>query len=124
MAETKIAAQLKNFATPDETRPFQGHGHADVLNLAGRPVLRAVFEPGWKWSTDVGPIAGTATCQVSHFGYCLEGRLQVSMNDGAHLDIGQGDVFAIPPGHDAEVVGDTACVMLDFGEIGSYASAH
>ena len=30
-------------------------------------------------------------------------------------------VFAIPPGHDAEVPGPEACVMVDFGEIGDYA---
>jgi hypothetical protein len=28
---------------------------------------------------------------------------------------------AIPPGHDAEVVGDAACEMVDFGEFGDYA---
>jgi hypothetical protein len=28
---------------------------------------------------------------------------------------------AIPPGHDADVVGDEACVFLDFGEFGDYA---
>jgi hypothetical protein len=30
-------------------------------------------------------------------------------------------VAAIPPGHDAEIIGDEPCVMVDFGEIGDYA---
>jgi hypothetical protein len=30
-------------------------------------------------------------------------------------------VFAIPPGHDAEIVGEESCVMLDFGQFGDYA---
>ena len=30
-------------------------------------------------------------------------------------------VVAIPRGHDAEVVGDEPCVLIDFGEIDEYA---
>jgi mannose-6-phosphate isomerase-like protein (cupin superfamily) len=47
--------------------------------------------------------------------------MKVFMDDGSESEIGPGDVVAIPPGHDAEVVGDEACVMLDFGEYGEYA---
>jgi hypothetical protein len=36
-------------------------------------------------------------------------------------ECGPGDVVAIPPGHDAEVVGDEPCVFIDFGEFGDYA---
>ena len=43
------------------------------------------------------------------------------MDDGSEGEAGPGDVVAIPPGHDAEVVGDEACVVLDFGEFGDYA---
>ena len=32
-----------------------------------------------------------------------------------------GEVVAIAPGHDAEVVGDETCIFLDFGEIAEYA---
>lgn len=124
MTNIQMAPELKNFTAPDETRPFQGHGHADVLKLADRSVLRAVFEPGWKWSVDVQPLAGTAVCETSHLGYCLEGRMRVTMTDGAHIDVSPGDVFAIPPGHDAEVVGDADCVVLDFGEVAAYATKH
>jgi len=30
-------------------------------------------------------------------------------------------VVAIPPGHDAQVVGDERCVFIDFGDFGDYA---
>jgi uncharacterized cupin superfamily protein len=43
------------------------------------------------------------------------------MDDGTTIEVGSGDVFAIPPGHDAEITGDEPCVMLDFGEFGEYA---
>jgi quercetin dioxygenase-like cupin family protein len=70
---------------------------------------------------NVKPIAGTDSCQVSHLGYVLSGRMRVHMDDGGETEIGPGQVVAIPPGHDAEVVGDEACVMVDFGEFGDYA---
>ncbi|MQA97882.1 MAG: hypothetical protein GEV11_25910 [Streptosporangiales bacterium] len=59
-------AEVKNFRRPDETRQFQGKGKADVVTLAGQSILRGTFEPGWRWSRNVGPIAGTEQCEASH----------------------------------------------------------
>jgi uncharacterized cupin superfamily protein len=113
--------EIKNFDSPDEVRQFEGKGQAKVVNVAGQVVGRGTFEPGWKWSENVKPIAGTDSCQVSHLGYVLSGRMRVYMDDGSEAEVGPGDVVAIPPGHDAEVVGDVACEMVDFGEFGDYA---
>jgi hypothetical protein len=113
--------EIKSFDSPDETRPFEGKGQAEVVNVGGRSIGRGTFEPGWRWSENLKPIAGTDSCQVSHLGYVLSGRMRVFMDDGAEGEVGPGDVVAIPPGHDAEVVGDEACVMVDFGEFGDYA---
>ena len=116
-----MAGEVKNFESPDETRPFEGKGKADVLQIGGQTVGRGVFEPGWRWSENVKPIAGTESCQVSHLGYCMSGRMKLYMDDGSEFEVGPGDVAAIPPGHDAEVIGDEACVFVDFGEFGDYA---
>jgi len=113
--------EIKTFDKADETRTFEGKGWADVVTVAGRPVARGHFEPGWRWSRNVKPIAGTDLCQVSHLGYCLEGRMRVTMSDGTERELTPGEVVAIPPGHDAEVVGNETCVFLDFGEIAEYA---
>ena len=118
---TTATAVVKRFDHPDETRPFAAHGGVRALALAGHLVGQGEFEPGWRWSHDVKPIAGTDSCQVSHLGYCLAGRMRISMDSGAEIEIGPGDAFAIPPGHDAEVIGDETCVMLDFGEVADYA---
>ena len=112
---------VRSFDSPDEQRPFEGHGHVDAVTVAGHPVTRGTFEPGWKWSTDLKPIAQTDSCQVSHLGYCVSGRMKVYMDNGPEREIGPGEVAAIPPGHDAEVVGDETCVWIDFGEVGEYA---
>jgi len=113
--------EVKNFDSPDETRPFEGNGQAEVVNIGGRVVGKATFEPGWKWSNNVKPIAGTDSCEVSHLGYVISGRMKITMDDGSEAEIGPGDVMAIPPGHDGEVIGDEPCVSLDFGEFGDYA---
>ena len=78
-------------------------------------VGRGTFEAGWRWSEHVKPLAGTDSCQVQHIGYVLEGRMRVLMNDGEGIEVAPGDVFNMPPGHDAWIVGDAACVILDFG---------
>ncbi len=113
--------EVKSFDSPDEVRQFEGNGKADVVTIGGRAVGRGTFEPGWRWSENVKPIAGTDSCQTSHLGYVMSGRMRVKMDDGTEQEVGPGNVVAIPPGHDAETVGDEPCVMLDFGEFGDYA---
>jgi Cupin domain len=113
--------EVKSFDSPDETRPFEGKGQAEVVEIGGRPVAKGTFEPGWKWSNNIKPIAKTDSCETAHLGYVLSGRMKISMDDGGEAEMGAGDVVAIPPGHDAEVVGSETCVFLDFGEIAQYA---
>jgi len=112
----------KNFDQPDEKRAFAGHGHLDVLNFADEVVIgRGIFEPGWKWSQDVKPLAGTTSCEASHSGYCVEGEMTIRMNDGTEFKIHTGDAFHIPPGHDAWVDGKERCVLVDVGGFTNYA---
>jgi class 3 adenylate cyclase len=79
------------------------------------------YEPGWRWSVDVKPIAGTQACQFHHVGVTMSGRLRVQMQDGVELELGPGEVFEIPPGHDAWVVGDEPWVSVDFEAMRAYA---
>src|SRR4051812_23691198 len=97
-----------------ETRTFAAHGHAVLGSAGGLTLLRGVFEPGWKWSTDVAPLAGTTSCQIRHLGYVISGRMQVRMDDGSESTVEAGDLFDLPAGHDAWVVGDEPCVMVDY----------
>jgi hypothetical protein len=117
------ALEGKTFDSPDEVRPFQANGQVELVNLASGPVGRGTFEPGWKWSNDVKPIAGTDSCQVPHVGYIMSGRMVVRMDDGSEHEFQPGEAFNMPPGHDAWVVGDEACVVLDFGGLHGYAES-
>jgi hypothetical protein len=122
---TVITGRLtrKSFDDPDELRPFEGKGHLDVVNLEG-VVGRGVFEPGWRWSTNVKPIAGTDSCMAPHAGYVVSGRLHVAMDNGDEQDFGPGDLMLCPPGHDAWTLGDEPCVMIDWTGYGEYAKKH
>src|SRR5437870_7029126 len=114
------ATEVKNFESPDETRPFEGNGKADVVNIGGQTLGRGTFEPGWRWSNDVKPIAGTDSCQTRHTGVCTSGRMTIRYDDGSEQEIGAGDVVVIEPGHDAWTLGDEPCVMFDTG-VAAYA---
>jgi quercetin dioxygenase-like cupin family protein len=113
--------ERKNFEEADEVRPFQDKGRVELVTIAGGVVGRATFEPGWKWSEHVKPIAGTDSCQAAHLGYVLSGRQVLLMDDGSQFEIGPGDVVSIPAGHDGWTVGDESCVVLDFSGMADYA---
>jgi quercetin dioxygenase-like cupin family protein len=114
--------ESKPFEAPDEVRPFQeGMGQVDLVQVGGNAIGRGTFQPGWRWSEHVKPIAGTDTCQANHVLFCISGRMGIAMNDGSEAEIGPGDVVAIAPGHDAWVVGDEPCVSIDWGGSANYA---
>ncbi|MEU6950270.1 MULTISPECIES: cupin domain-containing protein [unclassified Streptomyces] len=117
---TGIVSQ--SFDSADETRPFEdAKGRLDLINADSGPVGRAVFEPGWQWSKHVKPIAGTDSCQASHVGYVVSGRMKVVMDDGESAELGPGDFMAVEPGHDAWVLGDDTCVVVDWSGFRDYA---
>jgi quercetin dioxygenase-like cupin family protein len=110
--------------SPEETRPFaDGKGKVELVNLAAGPVGRATFEPGWKWSEHVKPIAGTDSCQAAHMGYFVSGRMKVVMDDGEEIEYGPGDFGVMEPGHDAWILGDEPCVVIDWQGFADYARA-
>ena len=84
-----------------------------VITLGTATVGRATFQPGWKWSECVKPIAGTDSCEAAHLGYVVSGQMHVVMDDGTTADVRPGDLVNIAPGHDAWIVGDEPCVMID-----------
>ena len=110
------AIEVRNFDSPDEARPFEGKGEVVLVNVAGKQIGKATFEPGWRWSTNVKPNAGTESCEFPHFLYVVSGRMRVTMDEGGEVELRAGDLAAIPPGHDAEVIGDEPCITVDIGE--------
>jgi hypothetical protein len=116
------APQVKSLDRPDEIREFP-KGVDALVTLGGRTIARTEFRPGWRWSNDVQPIAGTPSCQVHHLGYLITGTLHVETDDGSYTDIVAGDAFEVLPGHDAWVVGDGPCHLLDWSSAAADDSA-
>ncbi|MDT0548592.1 MULTISPECIES: cupin domain-containing protein [Streptomyces] len=116
--------EVKTIDKPDERRDFP-RGHIEALHLTGLDFAVGTFEPGWRWRESVQPIVGTETCEVPHRGIMAQGRMRVRMDDGAESEIGPGDVYVVPPGHEAWVVGDEPAVLYDVaGEMATdYAKA-
>jgi hypothetical protein len=120
MPQTVAKVEKKSLNAPEEVRKFE-KGKLELVNVDGVMIGRATFEPGWKWSACVGPIAGTRSCTAAHFGYQISGTLVTKMDDGVETTSRAGDVLAIPPGHDAWVEGKDAVVVIDFQGMGNYA---
>jgi hypothetical protein len=115
-------SELKSFGKADEVRKFP-KGKLELINVGGATVGRATFEPGWRWSTSLQPIAKTKSCDAPHFQYHVSGVLRIRMDDGAEFDCKPGDVSLLPSGHDAWVVGNEAAVVVDFQGMIDYAKS-
>lgn len=115
-------AEQKSFGKPDEVREFP-KGRLELITFGGATVGRAVFEPGWRWSTSLQPLAKTASCEAPHFQYHVSGVLKVRMDDGTEFTCRAGDVSMLPSGHDAWTVGDEPAVVVDFQGMLDYAKS-
>jgi hypothetical protein len=105
--------QTLNFDSPDETRA-PDKTRVDVLRVGSTTAARLKFDPGWKWSECVKPVAGTNSCQARHVGIVQSGRMVVAHDDGTQLELGAGQAYVIEPGHDAWVLGDEPLVAFEF----------
>lgn len=114
----KIARELDrmakaSFGKPDEVREFP-KGRVELVTVGGITIGRGIFEPGWRWSESVQPLAKTASCEAPHFQYHVSGVLRVVMDDGTQVDCHPGDVSLLPSGHDGWTIGDEPAIVIDF----------
>lgn len=102
-----------DFDSPDETRA-PDKSRVDVVKMGETTAARLTFEPGWRWSECIKPVAGTESCQARHVGVVVSGQLHVVHDDGGEGDVGPGEAYVVEPGHDAWVVGDDRFVAYEF----------
>jgi len=115
LSAEEATVEQRSIDDPNERRPYAAHGHMDVVTLGDFTLGRGTFEPGWQWSKDIKPIAGTESCMVRHTGICVSGKMTIRANDGVEVTVSPGDVFVLEPGHDAWTVGDEPCILYDTG---------
>lgn len=118
VAVTKL--EVKSHDSPDEVRS-PDKTRVEVVRLEGFTLGRFNFEPGWRWSECVKPVVKTDSCQVSHVGYAVSGRITVRMKDGTQKTIVAGESYTIPPGHDAWVEGNERFVGIEVMSAEQYA---
>ena len=112
--------EIKSFSNPDEVRTFD-KGKLELIKVGGALIGRATFQPGWRWSESVKPIAKTESCEAPHFQYQISGTIRIKMDDGTERDVKAGEVSLVPTGHDAWVVGNEPVVLIDFQGMADYA---
>ena len=121
MDDNDAAVILKRFEAPDEVTHFD-KGRFETVTLGGMTIGRATYQPGWKWSEDVGPAVGEAFCNVEHVGMVISGVATAAFADGRVTEMKPGDLFYVPPEpHDSWVVGDEPYVSLHFLGASKYA---
>src|SRR5262245_49596935 len=120
MTVTKLEA--KSHEKPDEIRA-PNKTRVEVVRLQGFTLSRFIFQPGWRWSECIKPVVKTDSCQVSHVGYLVSGKITVQMQDGAKKTISAGDSYTIPPGHDAWVEGKEPAVGIEVLSAEQFAKA-
>jgi len=117
-----VTAIIRRFESPDEVREMT-LGRFEVIHLGGLTVGRATYQPGWKWSSHVGPTVGATRCTVEHLGLVVSGVATAAFENGRVIELRPGDLFYIPPEpHDSWVVGDHPYVSLHFAGADKYAA--
>jgi hypothetical protein len=112
--------EVKSFSKPDEVRKFD-KGKLELIKVGGALIGRATFQPGWKWSESVKPMAKTESCEAPHFQFHASGTIRIKMDDGTERDVKAGEISLVPSGHDAWVVGNEPVVLIDFQGMADYA---
>lgn len=121
MSPESLRIILRRFDEPDVVREFT-KGRFEVITLHGRTLGRATYEPGWKWSEHVAPLAGTPLCTVEHLGLVLSGHATVAYADGRVHDMTAGTLFYVgSEPHDSWVVGNEQYVSLHLMGAEKYA---
>ncbi len=112
---------LRRFDHPDEARALS-RGKFEIVRIGGLTLGRATYQPGWKWSVDVGPALGQRLCRLEHVGLVVSGAATVAFEDGRVVELGAGELFHVPAvPHDSWVIGDQPYVSLHFLEADRYA---
>jgi hypothetical protein len=120
MTQTQPKTEHVSFSDSTDVRQFD-NGRLEMLRIGGSDVGLLTVRPGWRWSNDVKPIAGTEWCQAPHFGYMISGSLHIKMQDGSEFDLTPGTAYTLPSGHDAWVLGDQEVVTVDWQGASTYA---
>lgn len=107
---------------PTETIDWGEHGMSAKVTLGfsgyglgnESTIWLSTLKPGWSWGRNIRPEVGFDSCPLHHREYVIAGRIRYAMDDGTTIEASAGDHLLIDPGHQAEVLGNDDCVLLDW----------
>jgi hypothetical protein len=119
--QEQIKQEETEMSTDPLFAPIQDADHREIGGIeldivpagTGR-VKRMIYPPGFRWSTHMKPVAKTEFCMHAHVGFLARGRIHVIFSDGCTVDFVAPRVVVVEPGHDTWVVGEEACVFIEF----------
>ena len=103
----------KKLDEPDETVEFPGIVE-QIVDIGDLTVARIVQQPGWRWSKDMRSVVEGEWCEAHHVGVQLAGRQGFVLRDGTTFEVGPGEVYDIPPGHDGYTLGAEEAIMIEW----------
>ena len=86
----------------------------DITRVGTGRVKRVVYRPGFRWSTDMKPLVGTAQCMHAHVGFLVSGTIEIRFPDGCTRTFIGPEAVSIEPGHDGAVIGHEPAVLIEF----------
>lgn len=105
--------ERKSLRKPEELRNLPLL-NVNIIRFGSLTVGYGTVQPGWRWSTHMRRETDESLCQIHHLQLLLSGRFAVEMDDGEYAEIEPNEVFDVPPGHDAWVLGDEPVILVDF----------
>jgi class 3 adenylate cyclase len=105
--------QRKRLDRPDDVLELPRLS-VNIVRVGSLTIGLGTVQPGFRWSTHVRKEIDEPLCQVHHLQLLLSGRFAVQMADGEYVELGPNEIFDVPPGHDAWVLGDEPAILLDF----------
>lgn len=105
--------ERKSLSEPDEVRELPLLT-VNLLQIGSLTIGYGKVQPGWRWSTHMPKATDEPLCQIHHLQLILSGRFAVQMDDGEYAEFEPNQVFDVPPGHDAWVIGDEPVALVDF----------
>ena len=106
--------ERKNFETEADEVSTPNNARVETVNVLGQRVMKLTVQPGWKWSQDIKPVVGTDSCQATHTGIIVEGKVHCVCDDGSEATYSVVESYAISHRHDPWVVGDKPTFVYEF----------
>jgi hypothetical protein len=115
-----LKMQKKRLNSPDEIRSFE-KGKVELVNFENVIIGRAVLNQDGFGIKICQTYPKTNRCEAPHTSVIISGSMKVRTDDVTEAECGPSDSAVRLPGHNAWIVEDEPCVMIDFTGAKDYA---